>query len=109
MTALAAENPEEVWLAPDDEEKFEPQEWHNLYFQAFDLLQFDRTITASGQELPLFYQAISRYCEDFGIIGDDRRRFIIFINTVDGEYLKFVRERAEQRTKPKDDAPNENA
>lgn len=90
-----------------EEDRFEDREWHHLYFQAFDLLQFDRNITASGAELPLYYQALSRYCADFGIVGEDRRRFILFINTVDAEYMKLAAERAEARNKSHQTAQHE--
>jgi hypothetical protein len=108
---LAAEYPDAAWLAIPEEERFESREWHEAFFTAFDLLQFDRNITASGIELPIFYTAISRYCEDFGISGEDRRRFVLFISTLDGEYLKVQDERRQElaKRKPTDATPHENA
>lgn len=82
-------------------EPFDYRPWHDLYFRAFDALQFDRFIGAMGGEGPIYYQALSRYADDQGIAGEDRRLFDIFMNACDGEYLKMQREAADEAERRK--------
>ncbi len=88
----------------DDE--FEPALWHELYFRAFDALQYDRFYGAFGGEGPIYYSALSQYARDHGISGDDLRRFHVFMNAVDGEWLKLQKEKADDsdRQKKQDEA-----
>ncbi len=77
-------------------EEFEARVWHGLYFSAFDALQYDRFIGSMGGEGPIYYQALSQYARDHRIEGEDLRLFHIFMNAIDGEYLKMQREEAEK-------------
>lgn len=88
------------------QEYFEPRSWHEIYFRAFDALQFDRFIGAMGGEGPIYYQALSQYARDHSITGDNRRLFDVFMNACDGEYLKMQREAAEtaEQRKKEDEA-----
>lgn len=99
MAAIAEEFPEEKWGRPgvDDADEFEPKSWHDLYFRAFDALQFDRFYGAFGGEGPIFYTALSRYAEDLGLSGMDRHLFMVFMNAVDGEWLKHQADEAKKR------------
>lgn len=93
LLELAEAFPEETWLQVDepDDEEFEPEPWHELYFQAFDALRFDRFFGAFGGESPITYIASSKYADDLGLTGDDRRRFFLFLNVLDGEHLEAVK------------------
>lgn len=82
-------------------EHFDDRAWHEIYYRAFDALQFDRFFGALGGEGPIHYQALSRYARDHGIEGDDLRYFHVFMNACDGEYLKMQREAAEAAEKRK--------
>ncbi len=96
--ALAEEFPDEDWIQRDkpQTEEFEPRPWHGLYFRAFDALQFDRFIGSMGGEGPIYYQALSQYARDYGISGADLQAFHLFMNALDGEYLKIQAERQEK-------------
>ncbi|RUM06817.1 hypothetical protein EFR84_11520 [Rhizobium chutanense] len=48
-----------------------------------------------GGEGPIYYTALSQYARDHGITGDRLKRFYVFMNAIDGEWLKIQRERAE--------------
>lgn len=63
---------------------------------AFDALQYDRFIGSMGGEGPIYYQALSQYARDHGIEGDDLRLFHMFMNAIDGEYLKMQRDEADK-------------
>lgn len=78
-----------------DDEAFDPARWHDLYFRAFDALQYDRYYGAFGGEGPISYLALSQYMRDHGIVGDDAHRFHIFMNAVDAEWLAFKKEQAD--------------
>lgn len=99
MAEIAEEYPEENWGRPkaEEEDDFEPRIWHDLYFQAFDALQFDRFYGAFGGEGPVHYTALSQYARDHGIAGMDRQFFMIFMNAIDGEWLRYQREEAKKR------------
>lgn len=88
-------------IAATSQDYFEPRSWHDLYFRAFDALQFDRFIGSMGGEGPIYYVALSRYARDNGIAGSDRRLFDVFMNACDGEYLKMQREAAEEAERRK--------
>lgn len=104
MAEIAAAYPDENWPAFSPvEEEFEYQPWHELYFQAFDSLRYDRFYGQMGGEMPIYYTAISQYCRDHGIAGDDWRRFMTMINAIDAEHLK-LRTESDGQGKPKDDA-----
>lgn len=78
--------------------------WHGLYFRAFDMLAYDRTYGAFGGETPITYAAISQYCRDNGIEGEDLALFMVFFNAVDAEYLLMQHEAAEAKKKQQDQA-----
>ncbi len=104
---MAAAFPDEEWLQPDGaDDVFEPEHWHELYFRAFDALQYDRFYGAFGGEGPISYLALSQYARDQGISGDELRHFHIFMNAVDGEWLKLQKEKADadERQKKQDEA-----
>jgi len=107
FAALYEAEPDKEWLRPQVvvADEFEPQIWHNLYFRAFDALQFDRFYGAMGGEGPIYYTALSQYARDHNIAGDDVRWFHVFMNAVDGEWLKMQREKSEAAEKKrKEDA-----
>lgn len=97
LAELALEYPEEKWLQPkqDDAIDFQIEPWHNLYFRAFDDLQYDRFFGAMGGEGPISYLALSQWARDHAVFGEDFHEFKIFMNAIDGEWLQMQRERAE--------------
>jgi hypothetical protein len=95
MDEIAAECPDEEWLQPAEGESlddFENQPWHALYYRAFDALQYDRFYGSHGGQSAIFYTALSQYARDHEISGDDFRRFLTFMNAIDGEHLAIVGE-----------------
>ncbi|ANM12043.1 phage tail assembly chaperone [Rhizobium sp. N324] len=98
LEELFEQEPDKEWLRPRrsaEHGNFEPQAWHAMYFEAFDALQYDRFYGAMGGEGPIYYSALSQYARDHSIAGDRLKRFHIFMNAIDGEWLKIQRERAE--------------
>jgi hypothetical protein len=104
LDALAREFPDEEWLQPvrKEEEVAEPRTWHDLYFRAFDALQYDRFYGAMGGEGPIYYMALSQYARDHAIVGDEWTQFKIFMNALDGEWLAFRREQDEAARRERD-------
>ncbi len=92
---LAREFPEEAWLQIAQD--YEPQQWHDLYFRAFDALRYDRFFGSYGGEGPIHYVAISHYARDHEIAGDDLKWFFIFMNAVDAEHLAMQAEADRER------------
>lgn len=50
-------------------------------------------------ESGILYSAISQYCRDHGIHGDDFRRFQTFLHAADAEYRAFKMEEMERASK----------
>lgn len=102
---LYSESPDEQWLRPQqkDAEDYDPQPWHSIYFRAFDALQYDRFHGALGGEGPIYYTALSQWARDHGIEGAEFLDFEIFLNALDGEWLKWRREKADEEAKRKKD------
>lgn len=99
LDEIADAYPDEEWLQSDEDDEFEPEAWHDLYFRAFDALQYDRFFGPMGGSGPIYYTALSRYARDHGIDGEDRHHFHIFMNAIDGEWLTLQREKADQKDK----------
>lgn len=93
------------WLAANglepldtpDGDSFEIQPWHDLYFHAFDALRYDRFYGAFGGETPISYVSLSQFCRDYEIDGEDRARFMVFLNGLDAEYLTMKAEEAKRQ------------
>jgi hypothetical protein len=97
LDELSQEFPNEEWLKPTDgneETDFEPRIWHELYFEAFDALRYDRHYGAFGGQSPIKYTAISAYAHDHGIVGDDFGRFKRFIFALDRAFIRFETSKA---------------
>ncbi|WP_377299670.1 hypothetical protein [Rhizobium sp. SGZ-381] len=94
----ASEEHGEDWIRADVGPivEYEPRPWHDLYFRAFDALQYDRFFGAMGGEGPIFYQALSCYARDHGLTGLEFLDFQIFMNALDGEYLSMRREKTQR-------------
>ncbi|WP_416065419.1 hypothetical protein ACK9YZ_01335 [Rhizobium sp. ZK1] len=98
LAELFEQEPDKEWLRPRQptvSDDFDPQAWHAMYFEAFDALQYDRFYGAMGGEGPIYYTALSQYARDHDISGDRLKRFHVFMNAIDGEWLKIQRERSE--------------
>lgn len=93
--------PEEAgnFTIPTLPEGVEEQPWHGFYFDAFDALRFDRSYGAMGGESPISYQAVSRYAEDHGIVGEEFVLFRIFIRVIDICHLEVAARKAEAERK----------
>lgn len=91
------------WLRydPDEErpEEADPQPWHQLYFEAWGLLRFDRQYGAFGGEAPISYLTLSSYARDRGIGGADLLQFVRLMNAIDDEWLRYQAEVAETKAK----------
>lgn len=105
---LYAEDPDNEWLRPQIRlgDDFEPQRWHDLYFRAFDALQYDRFYGAMGGEGPIYYSALSQWARDHELSLNEFTDFQIFINALDGEWLSWRREQdeADRQRKAQEDA-----
>lgn len=95
LAELALAHPDEAWLQQEAADDFDPRDWHDLYFRAFDALRCDRYYGAMGGEGPIYYTALSRYARDMGIDGLDLWYFNIFMNAIDGEWLSIRAEEIE--------------
>ncbi len=77
-----------------------------LYVDAFNVLTRSRQI-GQGCIGPIPYEAVSQYCKDEEIVGDDREDFFYLIGEVDRFYVdwqvKFVKKKLE--TPPKAPIP----
>lgn len=83
---MAEECPEDAhWLVPSDAD-FLPEDWHQIYFDAFDALRYDRYYGAFGGEMPIYYSAISQYAADHGITGNSFATFRYFMGQLEAEY-----------------------
>jgi len=83
---------------PEPAEDEEERPWQEGYFDAFGELQFDRQYGAMGGAAPISYQTMSRYAEDHGIAGDDRRVFLVFLRILDACYLEKLARDASAKT-----------
>mgnify|MGYP001366420030 CR=1 FL=1 len=98
---LAEENPAEaefIKLA-DTSDEGEPEEWHGLYWRAWEALRFDRQYGAMGGQTPISYLAISQYARDHGIIGSDFQTFHVLLTALDAEWLEYVAEQEKAKEK----------
>jgi len=75
-----------------DLEEVPDEDWHALYWRAWEALRYDRVYGAFGGQLPLSYQSISRYARDQGIGGDDLATFHRLMAAIDDEWLTHVAE-----------------
>ncbi len=75
---------------PDGRIEFEAEAWHGLYWEAWDVLRFDRQYGAFGGQMPIPYQVISSYAADHGIAGEDFWLFRMFMTAIDAEWLKHI-------------------
>lgn len=51
------------------------------------------------------WTAVSRYCRDYDIHGEDRDDLEYVLQKMDDEYIKYVNEKSEQERKSKSAAP----
>lgn len=49
----------------------------------------------------IHYASISRYADDLGLAGDERRLMVFFVQQLDDEYLDFSRERLKEASRTK--------
>lgn len=69
--------------------------WHGFYLDAYDALRYDRFYGAMGGQMPITYQAISRFAEDHGIGGEEMTIFRTFMRVIDGVHLEIAAREAE--------------
>lgn len=94
LEEIAEAYPDEEWVQraayPEGRIEFEHQGWHELYWEAWDALRFDRQYGAYGGQMPIPYQVISSYARDNRIVGHDLWLFRMFMIALDAEWLKHV-------------------
>jgi hypothetical protein len=100
---LADEYPDEEWVQraayPEGRFDYEPENWHQMYWEAWNALKHDRPYGAMGDVHPIPYMVISRYAEDHGITGDDFYYFRRFMYVLDTEWLSYIREQRKREEK----------
>lgn len=94
LAELRKEYPDEVIAEkiprrPDDARE-EP--WHQFYWRAWGVLQFDRQYLDGGGELPITFVAYDTFARRYGIEGEAFDRFHRFMTAIDTEWLKHVAE-----------------
>ena len=94
MAAFFEENPE---AHPDVEE---PLPQFMSYWRAWHMLRDDRSIGGMGGAGQIYYTALSRYCEDFDIVGDDLVVFMRVLRHMDDEYLRYLTEQSKSKETP---------
>lgn len=82
------------------EEGPEPEDWHQLYWDAWEAIRYDRVYGAFGGELPVSFQAISRYCADHHITGQNFATFRTLFAVLDDEWLIEVAKRLKRKPPP---------
>lgn len=75
--------------------------WAELYTRAWSVLEHDRSLGHAGAMTRIHYASISRYAEDLGLSGDERRLMVFFVQQLDDEYLDFSRERLKEASRTK--------
>jgi hypothetical protein len=81
-------------LARPEEAELKPE--HLFYWAAFQRLRYDRFIGAMGGEGPIYYQAVSRYAQDYQIRGIEFEILQRLIGEMDIEYLAVQAEKAKE-------------
>lgn len=99
--------PDEEWVyraaypaGVDDE--YEPREWHGMYWEAWDILRFDRHYDGYGGQGAVPYMVVRQYGIDIGfeVGSQDFWEFRLFFQILDSAWLSHV---AEQRKKKEEE------
>jgi hypothetical protein len=111
MEELADQPDAEPWVVraayPDGRFDYVPEDWHGLYWDAWNILRYDRHYGAMGGQGPIPYLTISRYAEDHGIRGEDFWLFRTMMDALDSEWLKNVAERDKANDKQREERGKE--
>ena len=91
---LAKAYPDEKWLQTPIEKPpadATPQQWHQFYWRAWDVLRYDRQYLVNGmtgdvQILPIPFLPIDTYARRYGIEGEAFDRFLTFVSAIDDEW-----------------------
>lgn len=81
---------------PDGRFEYDFEPWHQLYWDAWNILRYDRHYGSMGGQGPIPYMVLSRYAEDHRIVGDDFWLFRLMLDAIDAEWLRHVAERDKQ-------------
>lgn len=101
LEEMAAQPDAEDWVkraaypdGPDDE--YEIRDWHGMYWEAWDILRYDRHYDGYGGEGPISYSVVRQYALDIGLRPDsqDFWLFRLFFSLLDSAHLQ---QRAEKR------------
>lgn len=92
ISALAAEFPDEFaqTIIPEPPDEAAPQDWHDLYWRAWDALRFDRPYGHMGGMRPVSYLALAAYAKYHGIHGIDFDVFRALFRVIDAEWIAHV-------------------
>jgi hypothetical protein len=99
LAELRKEYPDEVPASKIPRRPDEAREelWHEFYWQAWNVLRFDRQYLDGGGELPITFIAYDAFARRYGIEGEAFDRFHIFMTAIDSEWLSYSVEKAKQR------------
>ena len=79
-------------------EEAEPEDWHDLIWQAWEDLRYDRPYLAMGGELPVSFTAIETYARRYGLVGMEFEEFKVLFRAVDDEWLTYRAEKDKEES-----------
>lgn len=99
LAELRKEYPDEIPASQIPRRPAEAREelWHEFYWQAWNVLRFDRQYLDTGAETPISFVAYDTFARRYGIEGEAFDRFHIFMTAIDAEWLRHSAEKAKQR------------
>lgn len=95
LEELRREHPDEISHEQIPRRPAEAREeaWHDFYWQAWNVLRFDRQYLDGG-ETPIPFVAYDTFARRYGIEGEAFDRFHIFMTSLDAEWLRHRAEKA---------------
>lgn len=99
LAKLADEHPLEIKKLdlPARPDEAREESWHDFYWQAWEVLRFDRHYGAMGGQMPISFMALDAYARRYGIIGEPFDRFIVFMSVIDTEWLAHVESKSDKQ------------
>lgn len=99
LKELHQEYPDEIPASkiPRRPDEASEEAWHQFYWQAWNVLRFDRPYPYGGGEKPISFLAYDAFARRYGIEGEAFDRFHIFMTAIDAEWLRYIAEKARQR------------
>lgn len=79
-----------------DEDAPEMPEWSGYLVEAWNALTHDRHRGDMGGCSGIYYQSISAYARDHGLMDEAFHEFESYLRVMDGEYVAYCAERAKE-------------